>query len=99
MTRYTLPEGVRQCQERCDDRDEPPLQPSRGAHAGQLPHQQAEIEAAGVDQQSLQNVRVSAKEYASHAAGLVEMREGPLQALAAEPQQPQATRTTNAPPI
>jgi hypothetical protein len=33
---------------------------------------------------------VSAKEHASHAAGLVEMREGSLQSLAAEPQQPQA---------
>jgi len=45
-----------------------------------------------VNQQALQNVRVPAKEHASHAAGLVEMRERPLQALAAEPQQLQAAR-------
>ena len=90
MTRHTLPEGSRPCQQRGDDRDHPPLQPSRRAHADQLSHQQPEIETAGVNQQSLQNVRVSAKVHASHAAGLVEMREGPLQTFAAEPQQPLA---------
>ena len=94
MTRHTPPEGSRQCQQRGDERDEPPLQPSRRAHADQLSHQQSEIETAGVNQQSLQNVRVAAKEHASHAAGLVEMREGPLQSLAAEPQQPQALGCT-----
>ena len=36
------------------------------------------------------------KVHAAHPAGLIEMREGPLQALAAKPQQTQATRTTNA---
>ena len=99
MTPHTLPETSRQCQQRGDDRDEPPLQPSRRADADQLSHQQPEIETAGVNQQPLQNVGVSAQVHASHAAGLVEMREGPLQALAAEPEQPQATRATNAPPI
>ena len=83
MTRNTLRESSRQCQQRCHDRDEPPLQPSRRAHADQVSHQPPEIETAGVNQQSLQNVGVSAKVHASHAAGLVEMREGPLETLAA----------------
>ena len=96
MTRYPLRESSRQCQQGCQDRNEPPLQPSRRAHADQMSHQQPEIETAGVNQQSLQNVGVSTKVHASHAAGLVEMREGPLQALAAQPQQSQAPRATNA---
>ena len=83
MTGHTLPESSRQCQECGDDGDEPPLQPSRRARADQLSHQQPKIETAGVNQESLQNVGVSAKVHASHAAGLVEMREGPLETLAA----------------
>lgn len=64
--------------------------------AHQLPHQQPEIEAGRVDQQSLENVRMSAEVHAAHSTGLVEMREGPFQALAAEPQQPLAARAANA---
>ena len=50
------------------DRAEPPLQPAQRADADQLPHQQAELNAAGVNQQPLQNVAVTAKVHASVAA-------------------------------
>jgi hypothetical protein len=39
---------------------------------------------------------VSAEVQAAHPAGLVEMREGPLQSLPAEPQQPLAAGSANA---
>ena len=44
----------------------------------------------------LSDVRVPAQVHAAHATGLVEMREGPFQALAAQPQQAQAARAANA---
>ena len=53
MKRHKLPELSSQHQKSSHDRDEPPLEPSRGADAKQLPHEQPEIEAAGVNQQSL----------------------------------------------
>jgi hypothetical protein len=52
------------------------LEPSWRTHADQLTHEQPEIEAADVDQQPLANVSVPTQEEATHAAGLVEMREG-----------------------
>jgi hypothetical protein len=72
------------------ERAEPPLQPAWRADADQLPHEEPKIETTRVDQQSLQNVGVRAKVHAAHPAGLVEMREGPLQALPTQPQQAQA---------
>jgi len=61
MARNSLRKRSRQCQQHRQGRDEPPLQPSRRAHADQVSHQQPEIETACVNQQSLQNVGVSAK--------------------------------------
>ena len=81
MTRGTLPERPNQREKRGHHRTESPLQATRRADANQLPHEEPEIEAARVDQQPLQNVRVSAEVDAVHAARLVEMREGPLQAF------------------
>ena len=63
--------------------------------ANQLPHEEPKIEAARVDQQSLQNVGGPAEVHAAHPARLVEMREGPLQVFAAEPQQSPAARATD----
>src|SRR4051794_18545558 len=99
MTGGNLAERLNHREKRGEDRAEPPLQATRRANADQLPHEEPEIESARVDQQSFQNVRVPAKMHATHAAGLIEMCEGTLQAFAAAPQQPQATRATNAPPI
>jgi hypothetical protein len=48
-------------------------------------HEQAEIEAAGVNQQSLPNGGVATAVHATKAADLIEMGEGPFEALAAEP--------------
>ena len=95
ITRQRLREHPHQRQQGGQDRVEPPLQPTRRADADQLPHQQSEIETADVNQQSLQNVRVPAEVHAAHPARFVEMREGPLQALAAKPQQTQAPRAAN----
>src|SRR5688572_24360405 len=94
---------VRECPdhrpERGEDRGEASLQPAWRADADQLPHEETEIEAAGVDQHSLPNVRVSAEIQPAHPAGLIEMREGPFEALAAEPQQAEASRTVDPPTI
>lgn len=76
-----------------------PCRPRGVPTPNQLPHEEPQIEAARVNQQSLQNVRVPPQVHAAQAACLVEMREGPLQAFAAKPQQSQAPRATNAPPI
>ena len=76
MTRHRLPERPNQREKGAEDRDDAALQAARRADADQLPHEEAEIEAAGVDQQPLQNVRVPAEVHAAHPAGLVEMREG-----------------------
>jgi len=62
---YELPERPNERQKASQDRGQPPLQPSRCADADQLPHEQLEIEAAGVDQQPLQNVGVTAKVHAA----------------------------------
>src|SRR6266550_4233082 len=95
MTHSTVPERADQRKEGGCDCDQPPLEATRRADANQLAHEQAEIEAGRVDQQPLANVLMSAEVHAAHPTRLVEMREGSLQALAAEPQQPLAARTAN----
>ena len=89
-------ERSNQRQKHGHDRAEPPLQPAWRADADQLPHEEPEIETTRVDQQSFQNVGVPAQVHAAHPAGLVEMREGPLQALPTQPQQAQAPCAANA---
>ena len=96
MTRDRLPGRPNQRQKAGQDRDESSLQPAWRADADQLPHEQAEIQAAGVNQQPLPNVGVAAEVHAPEAAGFIEMSEGSFQALAAEPQQAQAPRPANA---
>src|SRR5262245_61346286 len=99
MTRDRLSERPNQRQKAHQGREQASLQPAWRADADQLPHEQAEIEAAGVNQQSLPNVGVAAEVHTTKAAGFIEMGEGPFQALAAEPEQAQAPPTTNAPTI
>jgi hypothetical protein len=95
MTARQLADRANQREQRGHDRTEPPLQPARRPDANQLPHQQSEIETADVDQQTLQDVRVTTEVHAAHSTGLVEMSEGPLQALPAKPQQAQPSRAAN----
>ena len=63
------------------------LQAARRADADQLTHDEPEIEATGMNQQALQDVRVTAQMRAAHAARVVEMREGAFDPLAASPHQ------------
>src|SRR5205085_11852307 len=92
-----LPQGAYEHHKRGDGRPEPPLQPSRRTDADQAAHEQAEIEAAGMNQHALANVAVATEVHATHPAGLIEMGEGAFQTLAAQAQQTQAARTTDAP--
>ena len=93
MTRDRVRERADQRQKRHKDRGDASLQPAWRADADQLPHEQAEIEAASVNQQPLQDVWVTAKVGPSHAAGLIHVREGTFQQLAPHPLQPPASLT------
>ena len=64
------------------------LQASRRAHAEDGPHEEARVEPADMDEQPLQDVGVAPPVGATHPAGLVEMRVGPFQVLAAATLQP-----------
>jgi len=99
MTRDCRPERPNQRQKARQARDESSLQPAWRADADQVPHEQSEIEAAGVNQQPLQDVRVTTEVHAPHAARLIEMGKRPFESLAAEPQQAQASWAANAPTI
>ena len=55
MTGMQVPERLEERQESRNHLDAPSLQSSWRAHADQLPHQQPQIEAGGVDQQPLTN--------------------------------------------
>ena len=99
MTRHRLPERPNQRQQRDEGRDTASLQAAWRADADQPPHEQAEVEATGVNQQTLPNIDVAAEIHAAQAAGLVEMGERPFQSLAAKPQQAEAPRAANAPTI
>src|SRR5690554_435608 len=95
MRRDRVPARPNQRQKRHQHRGDASLQPSRRADADELPHEQAEIEAAGVNQQSLANVGVAPEIDATKTACLIQMGEGAFEALAAKPQQAQAARTAN----
>src|SRR5262249_2384077 len=72
------------------------LEAARRAPAAHLPHQQAEVEGARVDQEAFEDVRMPAQVRPAHAAGIVDVRKGPLRVLPAPPQQPLAPRPTDA---
>src|SRR5262245_2291366 len=75
------------------------LEAPRGAATAPLPHQQAEIEATGVDQQAFEDVVVPAQVGATHPARVIDMRKRAFEVLAASAQQPLATRPAHAPMI
>jgi len=90
---------VRQRDDEGELRRQPPLQASWRPDADEGPHQESQIEAADVHEQTLQDVRVAPEMCPSHAAGLVEMRVRPFQAFTPSPQQGESTRAVNAPTI
>ena len=73
------------------------LEAPRRAHARQLAQGQPEVEAADVNEQTLENVGVSPQMHAAHPARLVEMRVGAFEPLAALSQRrcQVETRVTN----
>src|SRR5215470_19455415 len=75
------------------------LEAPRRATTAQLPHEQAEIEGARVDQEAFEDVALSPQVRAAHPAGVVDMRERPLQVLPAATQQPLPPRRADAPAI
>ena len=75
------------------------LEAARRAAAIPPPHQQAEIEGAGVDEEPFEDVALPAQVRAAHPAGVVDMGERPLQMLAASSQQPLAALAAQTPAI
>src|SRR2546422_3481926 len=75
------------------------LEPSRRAAAKPLPHENAEIEAARVDQQSFEDVPMPAQVAAAHAAGVVHVSKGSFDVLSAATQEPLAAHPAHAPSI
>ena len=71
------------------------LQPARRADADQVTHDEPEIEATRMNQQTLQDVRVAAQMRAAHPARVVEMREGAFDALAALAHQSASASSAN----
>ena len=88
------PERATDYEKGTESRGQATLQAARRPNTDQLSHEQPEIEATDVNQEPLQNVRVPAEVHATHATGLVEMREGSFQALAAESEQALAACAT-----
>src|SRR5260370_8312159 len=68
--------------------ERPPLQPARRAPAERLPHQNAEIERAGVDEESFENVLVTTEMRPPHPAGVLDMAQPALPLLTPPPPHP-----------
>src|SRR5439155_21970603 len=75
------------------------LQGPWGASPEHRPQQQAQVEGTGVEEYALADVGVTAQVRAAHPAGLVQMREGALDALAAHALQSLAAVSKNPPAI
>src|SRR5260370_2971466 len=79
--------------------ERPPLQPARRAPAERLPHQNAEIERAGVDEEPFENVLVTTEMRPPHPAGVIDVGERALDVLSAPAHQPSAAGPVHAPAI
>ena len=77
-------QAVPEVKELCQKVMEPALQAPRRPDSDDLAHQQPEIEGTAVDQHPFEDVLVTAKVRASHAAGSVEMSEGSLHPFSSE---------------
>src|SRR3989442_412539 len=75
------------------------LEPARRATPEHLPHQDSEIEAARVDQQSFEGVPMPRQVRAAHPAGVVHVSEGPFDILSASTQEPLTAHPAHAPSI
>ena len=91
--------SAQQHQKRGDDGRRAVLQPARRAAADQVANDEPEIEAASMNQQALEDIRVAAQMRAAHPARVVEMRKGAFDPLAPLTHQATAARSTNPPPI
>ena len=76
------------CDNQSDHRPQAALEAARRADADELPHQESEIEAADVDEEPFQDVRVATQVRPAQAARLIEMRVRPFQSLAPATLQP-----------
>jgi len=75
------------------------LETTRRPHPEDRAQQQAEIEGAGMDQQPLEDVGVTAQVGTAHAPGVIEMRERAFDQFAAPPHQTPSAWSTNPPAI
>src|SRR4030095_8993106 len=73
------------------------LEATRRAATEHLPHENSEIEAARVNQQAFEDVRMSPQMSAAHRAGVVHVSEGSFHVLAAATQQALAAGSAHAP--
>ncbi len=64
-----------------------PLKPSRRSNSQPHPHKQSEIESAGMDQQTFQNVAVTPQVHPAHSPGFIQVRVHTLEFLASLPLQ------------
>ena len=85
MTHHGPPEPTPQREKGAQSRGEAALETSRRTDADQPTHEQAEIEAGGVDQQALPNASVPAQIHAPHPTGLIEMSKRAFQSFSAQP--------------
>src|SRR5258708_33045976 len=92
-------DGAQRAREACERAKkglQSPLESPWGPDPDPGPHHQAQVEAGGVNKESLQDVRVTAEVGASHAPGFVKVRERTLDQLASHPVQPLASLTSDA---
>src|SRR5258708_8461921 len=95
-------DGAQRAREACERAKkglQSPLESPWGPDPDPGPHHQAQVEAGGVNKESLQDVRVTAEVGASHAPGFVKVRERTLDQLTSHPVQPLASLTPDPPTI
>ena len=80
--RYEAPEASQGAFQSVEEGGRAVLEATRRANARQVSHEQAEIQAAGVDEEALPDVGVPPQMHPAQAPGLVEMGVGSLEALA-----------------
>src|SRR5712691_6552398 len=83
----------------CASVELPSLQPARRAPAERLPHQNSEVERAGVDEEPFEDVLVTTQVRPPHSAGVIDVGERALDVLTAPTHQLPAADSADAPPI
>ncbi len=77
------------------DRRQPPLKTARCPKSDPLTHDEPQIEAARMDQDAFQDIRVTTQMRATHPAGVVEVRERAFDILAAAAHQAASPSAAN----